>query len=164
MPTIVSLPWGLLASNVCLYKDCPSSFPRLRLRRLYSIRIPTVEGEPSGEPHVLTPSMLEWLSMWLGFLPPLHRVMTSCLMTDQVFFSYSPWKTTIFAFIRTVACRSFTSKSLCLSRPPEHYSRHFAVVGGSPLHGNRYFAGPPDTLNFEIALIEEVSFSHLKGV
>lgn len=34
--------------------------------------------------------------------------------------------------------------------------RHFAVVGGSPLRGDRYFAGPPDTLAFEAAVIAEV--------
>eukprot|EP00903_Cladosiphon_okamuranus_P013676 g12737.t1 len=44
-----------------------------------------------------------------------------------------------------------------ISRPS--YSRdgawHFAVVGGSPLHGDRYFAGPPDTLAFEAVVIAE---------
>ena len=39
--------------------------------------------------------------------------------------------------------------------------RHFAVVGGSPLHGERYFAGPPDTLAFEAAVIAEVSAPYL---
>lgn len=37
--------------------------------------------------------------------------------------------------------------------------RHFAIVGGSPLHGDRYFAGPPETLGFGIAVIAEVSVS-----
>ncbi|CAM9729687.1 unnamed protein product, partial [Ectocarpus fasciculatus] len=32
---------------------------------------------------------------------------------------------------------------------------HFAVVGGSPLRGDRYFAGPPDTLAFQAAVIAE---------
>ncbi|CAM9720564.1 unnamed protein product, partial [Choristocarpus tenellus] len=31
-----------------------------------------------------------------------------------------------------------------------------AVVGGSPLHGLRYFAGPPDKLTFEVTTISEV--------
>lgn len=30
-------------------------------------------------------------------------------------------------------------------------------MGGSPLHGDRYFAGPPDMLAFEAAIIAEVS-------
>eukprot|EP00904_Undaria_pinnatifida_P004430 jgi/Undpi1/13989/HiC_scaffold_9.g03640.m1 len=44
-----------------------------------------------------------------------------------------------------------------ITRPS--YSRdgvwHFAVVGGSPLHGERYFAGPPDNLAFEASVIAE---------
>ncbi|CAM9491102.1 unnamed protein product, partial [Discosporangium mesarthrocarpum] len=32
---------------------------------------------------------------------------------------------------------------------------HFAVVGGAPLHGARYFAGPPDTLSFVATTISE---------
>lgn len=31
------------------------------------------------------------------------------------------------------------------------------MVGGSPLRGDRYFAGPPDTLAFQAAVIAEVS-------
>ncbi|CAM9700464.1 unnamed protein product, partial [Ectocarpus sp. 12 AP-2014] len=44
-----------------------------------------------------------------------------------------------------------------ITRPS--YSRdgvwHFAVVGGSPLRGDRYFAGPPDTLAFQAAVIAD---------
>lgn len=35
-------------------------------------------------------------------------------------------------------------------------NRHFAVVGGDPLLGNRYFAGPPDMLKFEAVIAAEV--------